>query len=107
MKQETTRIIDPDSGMTHDYEGVSLSSLVPSLLSRRGSQILEIRSDNHRTMVIAFSDLGGKWAAIIADAVDGKVLKSDVPYDFVAVTRRGKPVLVIKVKLITVKPSVP
>ena len=42
---------------------------------------------------------------IMADAVDGKVLSGDVPYDFVAKTRQGKTVLVKKVKLITVKPG--
>jgi hypothetical protein len=105
MKHETTRITDPNSGMTHEYEGVGLSSLIPSLLTMRGSQILEIASDNQRTIEIALSDLDPKFATIVADAVDGKVLGSDVPYDFVATTRQGKAVLVIRVKLITVRPS--
>jgi hypothetical protein len=93
MSRATVDVSDLKTNQKNQYEGVTLSQLVPNASGYR----IEVFQDSlafKDKLAVSSADLDMQSGVIIADTINGKRLGADHPFCFIAKNSYGDPVVI-------------
>jgi hypothetical protein len=83
MPRSVLILLDPSTGISHEYEGVALEHLLSAPASGLQFSTLEISYGHHQKKTILGRTWDSHYNPLVVDTIDGEKLTGYVPYFFI------------------------